>query len=466
MSLVTLAAFWSPERCRAFIERAEARGIVPAGTDYPPHYRNNDRQVLDDPELARAVFGSLAPHLPVWDGKRAVGVNPRFRLCRYQAGQFFGRHRDGVYHASKTVASRLSLLIYLNDAGEFAGGGTRFFATQGQAEPDRIVRAETGTLAFFPHDVWHDGEAVTAGTKYVLRSDVLYESAAEEDAHQGYVWQAAVLDHARFVTGGRDRRILLWQREEGRDEPRLVAGRRPQAQSVTCLAALDESRVVAGSRDRSLALVSFARPEAEDVLWRGAHQAAITAVVRLDDERFASACAGGVIAVWDLAGTLRSRWRAHEHWISGLAVQGDLLLSIAEDGTLKAWSLDGTGVRGSWRRDGRKPSALAIAASGEVALGFLDGGVETGRFQPFWQTLDRWQAHEAAVRTLVPEGQGGAGAGAWISGGEDGAVRRRADGVTTTLATGGDCVRHLVMVGERLVVVGYSRMRSIARSTS
>lgn len=31
-----------------------------------------------------------------------------------------------------------------------------------------------GSALLFIHDTWHEGAAVTAGTKYVLRSDVLY----------------------------------------------------------------------------------------------------------------------------------------------------------------------------------------------------------------------------------------------------------------------------------------------------
>ncbi|WP_063037276.1 hypothetical protein [Nocardia pseudovaccinii] len=56
----------------------------------------------------------------------------------------------------------------------FDGGRTRFYAT---GEPGAaslgVIRLETGTIVVFDHALWHDGEPVTHGMKWVMRTDVL-----------------------------------------------------------------------------------------------------------------------------------------------------------------------------------------------------------------------------------------------------------------------------------------------------
>ncbi len=56
-----------------------------------------------------------------------VGLNTRFRACRYQGGQSFRIHRDGAYAAEPGVRSHLTLQLYLDDDPARAGGHTRFF---------------------------------------------------------------------------------------------------------------------------------------------------------------------------------------------------------------------------------------------------------------------------------------------------------------------------------------------------
>jgi hypothetical protein len=57
------------------------------------------------------------------------------------------------------------LLVYLND--EFTGDTTDFREFQ--------VAPKAGMALLFVHHSWHEGAAVTAGTKYVVRSHVMYD---------------------------------------------------------------------------------------------------------------------------------------------------------------------------------------------------------------------------------------------------------------------------------------------------
>ena len=97
--------FLPAQECRQLIAAAEARGFAGAGTDYPPSYRNNDRQVVDDPALADRLLQCLRPHVPATlqaGGERwqLHSLNERLRLCRYRPGQAFHLHQDGVHHRS------------------------------------------------------------------------------------------------------------------------------------------------------------------------------------------------------------------------------------------------------------------------------------------------------------------------------------------------------------------------------
>ena len=59
----------------------------------------------------------------------------------------------------------LTLIVYLND--DFEGGETDF-------DLGVCVDPRPGTALLFQHFLLHEGCKVTAGMKYVLRSDVMY----------------------------------------------------------------------------------------------------------------------------------------------------------------------------------------------------------------------------------------------------------------------------------------------------
>ncbi len=149
----------SPDQSAALIARANALGFSETSGLYPPSYRNNARLVLDDEQLAHTLFQRLRPHLPAKQGDWTLdGINPRFRLCRYTDGQAFRIHRDGVHHGPDGTESKLTFMVYLNDAGAFVGGHTRFFADRSPTNPTLRIAPKAGTLIVFDHTLWHDGE--------------------------------------------------------------------------------------------------------------------------------------------------------------------------------------------------------------------------------------------------------------------------------------------------------------------
>nr|WP_217497757.1 2OG-Fe(II) oxygenase [Lysobacter enzymogenes] len=303
--------------CAALIAAAEARGFAGAGGDYPPSYRNNDRQVLDDPALAQRLFERLREYAPAEladaDGTRwrLASLNERLRLCRYRPGQRFNIHQDGVHHRGPDLRSRLTFMIYLTDGDAFVGGDTLFYARgpgrDGEAagEPLARVRPRAGTLILFDHALWHAGEAVTAGVKHLLRSDLMYQriddpreaaQATHADApfapgHDGYVWTLARLADGRIASAGRDAQVRLWS-GDGRERARL----RGHAQSVLGLCELPGARLATVSRDRCLRVWSL--DDGRCLRSEVAHDAAALCLARLGDGRLASGAADGRIALW------------------------------------------------------------------------------------------------------------------------------------------------------------------------
>src|SRR5205085_11315764 len=120
-------------------------------------------------------------------------------------GQAFCRHQDGA-HATDGMVSRYTLQVYLNDASEFSGGNTRFFAGRAGAMV-HSVPPERGTAIVFDHLLWHDGEAVHAGTKYVLRTDVMFESG---ERNGGYLWKLARSPDGGVVAASRRGFVSRW----------------------------------------------------------------------------------------------------------------------------------------------------------------------------------------------------------------------------------------------------------------
>eukprot|EP01062_Namystynia_karyoxenos_P049753 TRINITY_DN38210_c0_g1_i2.p1 TRINITY_DN38210_c0_g1~~TRINITY_DN38210_c0_g1_i2.p1 ORF type:complete len:334 (+),score=73.99 TRINITY_DN38210_c0_g1_i2:96-1004(+) len=141
---------------------------------------------------AGELFRRAAPHLPEHDGDCAVGINAYWRVYRYHPGDAFLPHFDGSWTGAGVSASgellldaygdrasRCSLVLYLCD--DFEGGSTRFYIPQGPdccADVDVRPGKRGAGLLFWhgdhPLSPLHEGAAVEQGTKYVVRTDVLY----------------------------------------------------------------------------------------------------------------------------------------------------------------------------------------------------------------------------------------------------------------------------------------------------
>jgi predicted 2-oxoglutarate/Fe(II)-dependent dioxygenase YbiX len=162
--------------CATHIDRAERTGFAapPIVSGYREVFasevRNNTRVMMDDVALAAMIWERARTRLPVFlDGGQAIGMNERFRYCRYRPEQRFNWHADAPFRRANGETSQLSFIMYLND--DFAGGETAF--------RDKVITPRRGRALFFLHELLHEGRPVQSGTKYVMRTDVMYGRLGE-----------------------------------------------------------------------------------------------------------------------------------------------------------------------------------------------------------------------------------------------------------------------------------------------
>ena len=137
-----------------------------------------------------------------------IGLNPRLRVLRYDAmdDDIFEPHFDATTRVGSTT-SLLTVLIYLNDGDgiDFDGGETCYLdhhvSSTGSSRSSSIddtttikVVPTTGKVVIFEHDLYHSSVPLKFGTKYVLRTDVLFEFDANEgdvgvDIPRGSDWK-------------------------------------------------------------------------------------------------------------------------------------------------------------------------------------------------------------------------------------------------------------------------------------
>merc|ERR1719469_324183 len=100
-----------------------------------------------------------------------VGINERWRLSKFNAGDSFQRHCDACFDRSDEEMSMFTVSIYMND--DFKGGTTRFYAGKHTIDPDLTVQPAPGLCLLFRQPrgerYHHDGEEVRSGQKYLFR---------------------------------------------------------------------------------------------------------------------------------------------------------------------------------------------------------------------------------------------------------------------------------------------------------
>lgn len=171
--IIGIKSFLSTEECQELIEISEKMGFQKATVGNADGVRstnearrNNSRLEYINPALAKMFSLKLASLLPAThDGRVFSGLSPKFKFYRYSPGEKFDWHQDGSIVRGLDEKSYFTLVIYLN--GNCLGGETEF---QSGAKFQPLA----GDALCFEHQLIHRGAEVIQGSKYVLRTDVLY----------------------------------------------------------------------------------------------------------------------------------------------------------------------------------------------------------------------------------------------------------------------------------------------------
>lgn len=167
--------FLTKKECLDYMALSEGIGYelakvnTAAGARVMTGIRNNNRAFHKSEELAELLWEKGRPFIPERIGNStAIGLNELFRFYHYQRGHQFKGHYDESYIRNELEASYFTFMIYLND--NFQGGDTTFQGLR--------IQPKQGMALIFLHSLYHEGSEVTQGVKYVLRTDVMYRTAA------------------------------------------------------------------------------------------------------------------------------------------------------------------------------------------------------------------------------------------------------------------------------------------------
>lgn len=190
----------SLDECRELVELSESLGYLPdAAVSLPREVRHNDNVVwITDPQTDQLIWQRVeeqaSQNLDIFDNRRPLGLNARFRFYRYSQGDYFKAHTDGAWPGSRVVDgvlvadaypdrfSAMTFLMFLND--DFTGGATRFLVTESSGGNGSVnvvdIRTPAGGVLCFPHGMHplhcvHSSEPIEKGIKYIIRTDMLFE---------------------------------------------------------------------------------------------------------------------------------------------------------------------------------------------------------------------------------------------------------------------------------------------------
>ena len=192
----------------AFVKVTERLGYhqdSPVSLPHSVRHNENLNWIVSE-QIDRTIWRRSQPFVPerVFE-QQAMGINARFRFYRYGRGDFFKAHTDGSWTGSRVINGQLvnnaypgwhsqyTLLLFLND--DYQGGRTQFLVSKTDpakpaisTEDIQIVSVKTpkGGALCFPHGSHplhcrHAGETISTGTKYIIRTDILFGDQHPED---------------------------------------------------------------------------------------------------------------------------------------------------------------------------------------------------------------------------------------------------------------------------------------------
>jgi hypothetical protein len=424
-----IPSLFSKIECEDFLNQDIKNSFQKAISNYPTYYRNNDRLVIDDDDLAKQLFKKVKPYLPktieinssiqlengVW---HLSELNNRLRFCKYSSNQYFHRHLDGIHYRDETTQSKLTFMIYLNSATEFKGGRTLFFKTKETEDIWASYIPKQGDLIVFDHNVWHEGELLTEGEKFVLRSDILYTKELTEISklpfigHLGYIWTLLKFDDNIILSGGRDKEIKVWTLRG--EQKQTLQG---HENSILCIEKINDNIFISASRDKQI------------IVWKDykifnkikVHSAIVLSLCKLNETLFASSSGDNSIKIISIDGQTIKILNEHTNWVwKVIKLESNIIASSSEDGTIKIWNYENENSINTFLESVSILSLAFNAKTRQLISGNLNGEVTIRTLTENYEQKEviNFKAHSGIIRTIkiIDENR-------FATGGEDNKVK-------------------------------------------
>ncbi|QIX00878.1 hypothetical protein AMS68_006395 [Peltaster fructicola] len=205
--ILTIGNLWSSNLCKKYTNFLATLPLTttPSKAKRGDAVRVNDRFQINDAAYAARLWTQTAlkqmlEH-PVINGERLddaqtsalwggelLGLNANVRVYRYKMGQFFDKHYDESNNVDFITAegtaipakTTWTLLLYLSSPTTGCQGGETVFYPEAKSKREPtpapvVADLEVGTVLLHRHGadcLLHEGREVTAGEKWVIRSDI------------------------------------------------------------------------------------------------------------------------------------------------------------------------------------------------------------------------------------------------------------------------------------------------------
>ena len=147
--------------------------------------------ILIRPYLTDADFKGVRPYGFDNGGTwKPIGTNECLRFNRYKKNAFFKPHQDAKFIRNDNEQSIFTILIYL----DASYAGTTLLKKVSDSKETNVsvmkfkkitsLRPKEGAVAIFNHDLYHAGQRVRYGRKYVLRTELIFKRIDSESIYR------------------------------------------------------------------------------------------------------------------------------------------------------------------------------------------------------------------------------------------------------------------------------------------